>query len=78
VSQKPKQLNVALEDADHAALEEIRVQHGVPPTELARKLVRAALDFYRANGWFSFPVEIRPKGIKTDLPVRPKGAKEKR
>lgn len=44
-----------------AALREIDAHHGLIPTELTRRLIESAVDFYRKNGWFSFPVEIYPR-----------------
>jgi hypothetical protein len=46
-----------------AVLREIDARHGLIPTEFTRRLIESAADFYRKNGWFSFPVEIRPHAL---------------
>jgi hypothetical protein len=42
------------------ALRSIEEKHRIPPPELIRGLVEAGLAFYRENGWFAFPVTVRP------------------
>jgi hypothetical protein len=61
VTKKTDQISVRLSPETMAALREIDEQHGLIPTELTRRLIESAVDFYRKNGWFSFPVEIYPR-----------------
>jgi len=47
-----------------AVLREIDERHGLIPTEFTRRLIEAAVEYYRRNGWFGFPVEITPQSLR--------------
>jgi hypothetical protein len=42
-------------------LAEIQTRHGLTPTEIARRCLEQVAEFYRKNGFFSFPVHIEPE-----------------
>jgi hypothetical protein len=60
VSKKTDQISVRLPPETMAVLREIHARHGLIPTEPTRRLIESAVEFYRKNGWFGFPVEIYP------------------
>jgi len=64
VSKKTDQISVRLPAETMTALREIGDRHGILPTEFTRRLIEAAVGFYREQGWFSFPVTIRPEGSR--------------
>lgn len=42
-------------------LSEIQSRHGLTPTEIARRCLEQVAEFYRKNGFFTFPVHIEPE-----------------
>ena len=63
VSKKTDQISVRLSPETMAVLREIDQRHGLIPTELTRRLIECAAEFYRKHGWFSFPVDIYPHSL---------------
>lgn len=39
-------------------------KHNIPPANLVRGLLEAAVEFYRKHGWFTFPVRIEPEAFQ--------------
>jgi len=64
VSKKTDQISVRLSPETMNLLREIDARHGLIPTEFTRRLIESAVDFYRKNGWFSFPVDIHPHAFQ--------------
>ena len=64
MSKKTDQISVRLPPETMAVLREINARHGLIPTEFTRRLIESAVDFYRQNGWFSFPVDISPHSLQ--------------
>lgn len=54
------QVSVRIDPGWKETLKEIEEKHRIPPPELVRGLMGAALDFYREHGWFGFPVVVVP------------------
>lgn len=77
------QLNFKCQEDVTAALLEIRERHHIEPVDFSRGLLKAACQFYRENGWFSFPVVIEPlafqaKFVAETAAIMEKKAKEKK
>jgi len=61
------QITVRLTPELRAAIQEIESRHRIGAAEFVRGLVEAGISMYRAQGAFSFPVEVVPdrKRMKT-------------
>ena len=54
------QVSVRIDPEWRETLRTIEEKHRIPPPDFIRGLVAAGLDFYRAHGWFAFPVSVQP------------------
>jgi hypothetical protein len=52
---------IRCDDEDTESLRKIEAEHNIAPTKFTAGLIRAACQFYRKHGWFSFPVVIEPE-----------------
>jgi hypothetical protein len=55
------QISVRVDAETRATLREIELRHRLTPPEFVRGLLEAGIACYRANGWFAFPVEVKPE-----------------
>jgi hypothetical protein len=76
VSKKSLQLNVSITAEQEAFIAEL-AKHRITGPELVRGLLDAARDFYRENGWFSFPLTITPEKFQQSSPQPAKTSKGK-
>ena len=58
MAKKTAQLNIRIEADDLKILNAIEENHYINPSLLTRGLIKAAINFYRENGWFSFPASV--------------------
>jgi hypothetical protein len=61
MAKKTGQLNVRIDPSLTGALDEIEQKFRIGQSELVRGLVEAAVQFYKKNGFFAFPVVIEPE-----------------
>ena len=54
------QVSVRIDPEWRETLRTIEDKHRIPPPDFIRGLVAAGLEFYRAHGWFAFPVSVQP------------------
>ncbi len=54
------QITVRLSSEHRAAIQEIEKRHRIGAAEFVRGLVEAGIALYRAQGSFSFPIEVIP------------------
>lgn len=54
------QVSVRISPEWRETLRLIEEKHRIPPPEFIRGLVAAGLEFYRAHGWFAFPINVQP------------------
>lgn len=76
VSKKSGQLNVKVTPEQEAFIAQLE-KHRITGPELIRGLLDAARDFYRENGWFSFPLTITPDKFQQSSPAPTKATKGK-
>ena len=61
--------NVAFRAKEHTeTLVAIERRHGWSPGRFAELLTKAACEFYKKKGWFSFPVKILPEIYQVEQP----------
>lgn len=54
------QVSVRINPEWRETLRLIEERHRIPAPEFIRGMVAAGLEFYRANGWFAFPINVQP------------------
>lgn len=54
------QISVRIDPEWREILREIEEKHRISPPEFMRGLAEAGIQYYRRNGFFAFPVELRP------------------
>lgn len=68
MSKKTNQLNISITPEQAVFIEQV-AKHRITGPELVRGLLDAAAEFYKKNGWFSFPVTITPEKFQNPAPT---------
>jgi len=58
------QINVKMSVRLKSRLKQIEARHGVPASEILRRLGSAAADFFEQNNYLTFPVTITPEDFR--------------
>lgn len=63
-------LELKMKEETFAGLGEIYAKHRISPAEVCRALAEAAVEYYRKNGRFSFPIILSEEPVKPASPVK--------
>jgi antitoxin component of RelBE/YafQ-DinJ toxin-antitoxin module len=69
-AKKTESINVRVDTELKTVLDEIFEKQGVNPSELARRLLIAAIEIYRETGRIEFPIKVTSQTTKIGSPKR--------